>query len=95
MFNNIGLKIKGFAKFLFWIGVIFTILGAIVIIISGVRNSSYNSSSETLVYILGGILVIPFGIVISWLETFLLYGFGELIDSNQKILKQLERRDIK
>ncbi len=90
MFNNIGSKIKSFAKFIFWIGVIFSVAIAIIFVYFGLKESSY-STSQGIGYIIGGILIIPFGIVISWLETFLLYGFGELIDSNKKILEHLEK----
>lgn len=89
MFNHIGAKIKGFAKFLFWTTVIFSIIIAMVVISLGSRVQD----APALLFIIIGIVVVIFGIAIAWLNNFLLYGFGELVDSNQKILEILERKN--
>lgn len=66
MFNNIGKKIKSLAIFVFVLGVIGSIVGAIVdlaVMMTGI-----------------GIVLLPVGIVLSWISVFFIYGFGELIE---------------
>lgn len=89
MFNNIGKKIKGLAKFLFWVVVIAAIIGGFLVILQGIGNS-HSSSGEKIGAVIGGLLVIGLGIVFAWLQNFLLYGYGELIDCSQKMLRILE-----
>lgn len=93
MFNNIGVKIKGLAKFIFWVLAILSVIGGLIIIIGGISSSSSNSEN-VIISILIGLAVIVVGIIMAWLQNFLLYGFGELVDSNQKILRALEERQI-
>lgn len=66
MFDNIGKKIKGLASVLCWIGII--VSGLI-----GVITSSLGGK--------GGFLIALVGILASWVGSFVLYGFGELIDN--------------
>ena len=40
-----------------------------------------------------GILVIILGVLGSWTGSFLLYGFGELVDNSTKIVKNMELID--
>lgn len=91
MFNNIGGKIKGLAKFIFWVLAILSVISGMLIIIQGFGSSR---SESVVVSILIGLAVMVLGILMAWLQNFLLYGFGELVDSNQKILKELERRNF-
>lgn len=92
MFNNIGAKIKGLAKFIFWVLAIISVIAGMLIIIKGIGNTT-DDSSQKIVSVLIGIAVIVIGIITAWLQNFLLYGFGELVDSNQKILRELEYRN--
>ena len=73
MFNNIGGKIKTLATFL-------TIIG---IIGSGVWGLSLMLLHEDL--ILSGLLIILVGSLSSWIASFLLYGFGEIIDELKEL----------
>lgn len=73
MFDNIGGKIKGLAKVVTWVGIIASV-------VSGV--SMFASDSDLA---LPGILVIVFGSLGSWIGSFLLYGFGELIEQTTKM----------
>lgn len=57
-------------------------VGAFFFIAAGFANNRDNS-----------ILYILIGIVLAWINNFLLYGFGELIDSNQKMLKIMEEKN--
>ena len=65
MYNNIGNKIKALAIFSAIIGIIGSIVAAIVLFCSKL--------------ILNGVLVLVGGVVLSWVATFALYGFGELL----------------
>ena len=68
MFNWIGAKIKGLTKIICGIGIIASVVSGGILL----------SSSFTMI---AGIVVIIFGPLLSWISSFLLYGFGELIDS--------------
>ena len=68
MYENIGKKIKGLAQILFIVGAIAAaIIGMVLMIISTS-------------FILLGVLTLFLGPILSWIGSWLLYGFGELID---------------
>ena len=73
MFNNIGGKIKGLAVFICWMGIVISFIWAAYLMFSGVRFGNLN-------IILQGVFVMIVGCILSWIGSFLLYGFGELID---------------
>ena len=68
MYDNIGEKIKGLAKGFF-------IAGAVLTFIAGV---SVMAVDEDLIVI--GLPVMLLGPIISWISSWMLYGFGELVD---------------
>ena len=78
MFNWIGSKIKGFTKFICWVGIIGSVLLGI----------SLGSMSPV-----AGLLIALVGSLLSWISSFVLYGFGELIDSVMQINDLLSRTD--
>ena len=73
MYNNIGGKIKGLAKASF-------IVAAIAAVITGI---ALMATDEDL--ILYGLLVMVVGPIVAWVSSWLLYGFGELIDKASDI----------
>ena len=75
MYDNIGEKIKGLAKAAF-------IVEAIVAAIVGI---ALLASDEDLIFT--GLLVLLVGPIIAWVSSWLLYGFGELIDKVCEIAK--------
>ena len=75
MYDNIGEKIKGLAKAAF-------IVEAIMAAIVGI---ALLASDEDL--ILTGLLVLLVGPIVAWVSSWLLYGFGELIDRVSEIAK--------
>ena len=77
MFNNIGKKIKKLATITTKIGFFIFILCAIIL------------CTEKMVAL--GILIGLVGCLSSWISSFLLYGFGELIDNTQEIAKNTKR----
>ena len=105
MFNNIGKKIKTLAKVLCWIGIIVSVLSGIVIMAaSGQISDSYNSYSYNYnsaglnissgAAVVAGILVIVLGALFSWIGSFVLYGFGQMVDNSDKLV-ELKQAEIK
>lgn len=84
MYNNIGGKIKGLAQFLAWLGIILSVLGGLVFM--GITMLSGEFIGAIL-----GIIIAVVGSLVSWLNGFLLYGFGQLIDNSDKIVRSLSR----
>ena len=81
MFNNIGGKIKGLATAMTIIGfVIFGIIGLMFIL-----GSLAYGDEAAFVGMIGGVLTIVIGCFISWIGSFLMYGFGELIENSEII----------
>ncbi len=69
MFDNIGGKIKSLAQIACWIGMVCSVIWGIVVWV------------EELGFWLGlGIIVL--GSLASWISTFTLYGFGQLIENS-------------
>ena len=76
MFDNIGGKIKTLAKVVCWIGIIACIITGIV----------QMATDEDLV--LAGILTAVVGSLLSWVSSFVLYGFGQLVENSDEIVFQ-------
>jgi len=81
MFDNIGYKIKVAAKVFFALITICSVIGAIILIVNACRTSG-NSSGVLLGIEIGLLFVGP---LFAWLSTMLIYGYGELIESNSVI----------
>ena len=82
-FNNIGKKIKTMAKISFYLlSVLFLFYGILLII---------KTDNDIL-----GLLWLIFGPIISWISSFVLYGFGQLVDNSDKLiaLKEVPNNDI-
>lgn len=85
MFDNIGGKIKTVATTIAWLGIIGSIIIGIIIIAEA-NDSYYPSATETL----SGWLVIIVGSLSSWVSSFTLYGFGQLIENTDIISAKFE-----
>ena len=83
MFNNIGGKIKGFAKFICWLGIIASVIIAILNITTSV------AVGNIAIGVLVGVLIAVGGVLVSWIGSFLLYGFGQLIENSDIIANKL------
>ena len=79
MFENIGSKIKTVAKVVCWIGIIASIISGIVLI----------AQDEDTAFL--GFLVIVLGSVGSWVGSFITYGFGQLVENSDILVKQGNR----
>ena len=71
MFDNIGSKIKTLAKVVCWIGIIGSIIAGMAMI-----------ATMGSVGVLSGLLTIVLGAMISWVGSFVLYGFGEMVENS-------------
>ena len=78
MFDWIGAKIKGYAKLVCWVGIIGSVILGFVV-----------GNQMPLV----GFLVAVVGALLSWVGSFMLYGFGELVDTVMHINDTLNRTD--
>jgi hypothetical protein len=85
MYNNIGGKIKGLAKAFFIVEAIACVICAFVLIANGV-----DYHEELAVY---GFLMLIFGPIVAWVSSWLLYGFGELIDKACEIADNTRKGD--
>ena len=79
MFDNIGRKIKGVAIANCVIGVVASIISGIVFIVDG------NGDGWLMSWVLGPVL--------SWVGSFLLYGFGQLVENSDIIVQNMPKRE--
>ena len=77
MFDRIGSKIKGLSSIITWLGIIISCVSGFVLISGGDEQ------------ILIGIIVMVVGSLMAWISSFLLYGFGELIEKTCIIAERL------
>ena len=90
MFRNPGGKIKSYAKVLFWIGVVISIIIGVIEIGSSFVAAAYSyqgSFGTILLGILGGILTVAIGTLISWLAVLALYAFGTLVENSDELVR--------
>lgn len=71
MWNNIGRKLQSLAKVLCWIGIIVSVIYAIVL---WSQNSRYQST------FLAGLLTLVLGSLASWVGSWALYGLGLVVE---------------
>lgn len=83
MFSNIGKKIKVLASVICWIGIIASIITAIIFF----ANALDGWNEEF--FIMMGLLTLIVGPLLSWIGSFFTYGFGELVDKTCDIEKKL------
>lgn len=76
MFDNIGKKIKSLAKVLCWIGIIAYVIIAIILFI--LSEEVFWREPELCITL--GFIFLIVGPLMSWINSFFMYGFGELID---------------
>ena len=90
MFRNPGGKIKSYAKVLFWVGVVISIIIGVIEIGSSFVAAAYSyhgSFGTILLGILGGILTVAIGTLISWLAVLTLYAFGTLVENSDELVR--------
>lgn len=73
MYDNIGGKIKGLAKIIFIVEAIAAAISGLALIVS---------NEET---VFAGLLAVILGPVAAWVSSWLLYGFGEIVEKVSEI----------
>ena len=101
MFSNIGEKIKKLAMIICWIGIIFSLILGVVVVVApssiryhlNVNGNTVASNSNIAAQVISGVLVFVIGSLASWISSFVVYGFGELISNSKKIADALEKKN--
>lgn len=75
MFGNIGGKIKTLAQVVTWIGIIGSVICGFVLM----------GIDEDLIFT--GFIIALLGSLSSWVSSFVLYGFGQLIENTDKLVE--------
>ena len=86
MFNDIGKKIKGLCKIVFYISLVAVGIVGIVVFATGVE---YSNEPVGLFFLM--LLIWGAGALISYLLVLFLYAFGELVDTNLTLVKQNDK----
>lgn len=100
MFDNIGRKIKMLAKVSCWMGIIGSIIIAIVMICAAIIGYSQGGgdSSGAVSLLIFGCTMLFVGPLVSWISSFALYALGEIAENSATqaglIRKWAEREGI-
>ena len=84
MWRNVGGKIKALAKVIFWIEVAFAVISYIYGLVRVFDSRYYVSSDYKVAYVFVGLLAVAVMVLLFWLGSFLLCGFGQLIESSEQ-----------
>ena len=76
MFENVGRIIKVVAKVFTWVGIIVSVVAGLIVMFSNEVTP------------LPGLFIIITGCLGSWLSMLTLYGFGQLIENTDILVKQ-------
>lgn len=92
MYNNIGGKIKGLAVFFCILGILGSLTVGTLAIVAGSELDFF--VEDGVIYgAVGGVLIIIVGSLISWVSSFLLYGFGQLVQNSDRISTALNKQN--
>ncbi len=89
MFKNMGKKIKVLSIVMMWVGFAMWCISGLFLIGSGVMMLDYGIGG--VVSIIGGLIVIALGFLFSWIGSFISYGFGQIVDNTDKLVRILEK----
>lgn len=93
MFNNIGRKIKVTAKVFCWIGIICSVVGGLVMVAGGFSQMRWGMA-YVLPAVLGGIGIAVLGSLLSWVGSFMMVGFGELVENTAEIAANTRKNNF-
>lgn len=82
MFSNIGGKIKTLAQVVCWIGIVICVILGAIFIIQDEKNGWV------------GPVIIICGSLLSWVGSFMTYGFGQLVENSEILTSQKENNFI-
>ena len=100
MYNNIGRKIKILARIICIIGIIISIILGLLVL-PYIEYIEYYIKIDSLALIkeklteslIECIKIIVLGSLISWISSFCLYGFGQLIENSDKAVELLSKNN--
>jgi len=93
MWDDIGKKIKILAKVIALIGIISSVIAGIILFVNGIKLNQNWGGGNILIF--SGLGTIIGGSIISWIASWFMYGFGELIEKTNKIEKNTRKNDQK
>ena len=82
MFNDIGKKIKKLAQILCWVGIVVSVIAALMMFVAAGDTYSYSKEES---YKTLGLIWLFVGPLSSWISSLFTYGFGEIIDKLTRI----------
>lgn len=88
MYNNIGKKIKLAAKIIGGLGIFTSVIWGLILI-----SQAFGYWGEP-IFIFMGLMVMAVGGFFSWAGTWLLYGFGELIENVAVIAENTKKEEV-
>ena len=80
MFDKIGQKIKILAKLFCWFNIIINIIAAVILFIEADNIPSLRG-----IFITAGLIALIAGPLFSWISSFVLYGFGQLVENSDTL----------
>lgn len=83
MFANIGGKIKELAKVVCYVGIAISVIAGIGMIVAARNGAMFGM----------GFAIMVFGSLFSWIGSFFVYGFGELIENTTVIAELMAKAD--
>ena len=86
MFDNIGRKIKTLAKVVTFIGMGGSVLTGFSVYVNIIKENEENFIAGLIIMF----LVVGLGCLASWVGSFLLYGYGQLIENTDILVVQKE-----
>ena len=90
MYTNIGGKIKLLAKVWAWLGIVASVGAAIAQLM--INQAPYGMvDGISLMSILAAVGIVIAGTLISWVSSWALYGFGELISKTSEIAENTRK----
>ncbi len=99
MFNHIGRKIKTWAKIQCWIGIILCVIAGVSFITAGevpIQQTVGSTIITTTVQgPLIGALIIVLGSLLSWIGSWITYGFGSVVENTEQLWSQMEQVNTK
>ena len=90
MFNDIGGKIKTLAKVMCWLGIIGSVVYAVYEVIV---LSDYITDENMISFLFRGLAIAGIGSLLSWIGSFITYGFGQLVENSDILVEQLYEKN--
>ena len=83
MYRNVGDKIKIVAETICWLGIVGSVVYGFYVMFNDIENADV-----VLLQILIGLGIMIVGSLSSWIGSFVLYGFGQLIENSDIIVEE-------